>query len=64
MTPLRQQMIEAMQQRGFSPRTHETYLGAVTDLARYYHRSPAGLSPEEVQTYFRYLAQGYRIKLC
>jgi len=28
MTPLRRQMIEAMRQRGFSPRTHESYLGA------------------------------------
>jgi len=26
MTPLRKQMIEAMQLRGFSPRTHESYL--------------------------------------
>ena len=32
MTPLRQQMIGAMQQRGFSPRTHESYLAAVRDL--------------------------------
>ncbi len=31
MTPLRQQMIEAMQVRGFSPRTHESYL--LADLA-------------------------------
>ncbi len=43
MTPLREQMIKAMQVHGFSPRTHESYLAAVTALARYYHRSPDAL---------------------
>lgn len=57
MTPLRQQMIEAMRQRGFSPRTHQSYLAAVSDLARYYRRSPAQLGIEELQGYFNYLAQ-------
>ena len=33
MTPLRQAMIKAMQMRGFSERTHQSYLAAVTDLA-------------------------------
>jgi hypothetical protein len=42
-------MIEAMQVRGFSPRTHASYLSAVTDLARYYHRSPDTLSVEEIE---------------
>lgn len=57
MTPLRQQMIEAMQQRGFSGRTHQSYLAAVTDLARYYRRSPEQLGIEELQGYFSYLVQ-------
>ncbi len=56
MTPLRQQMIDAMRQRGYSERTHESYVAAVRDLARYYHRSPAQLSIEELQGYFKYLA--------
>ncbi|WP_435102388.1 tyrosine-type recombinase/integrase [Arhodomonas sp. AD133] len=56
MTPLRQQMIEAMRVRGFSARTHQSYLGAVTDLARYYRRSPEVLSVAELGAYFRYLA--------
>ncbi|MDN5850874.1 MAG: phage integrase N-terminal SAM-like domain-containing protein, partial [Nitrococcus sp.] len=56
MTPLRQQMIEAMRVRGFSARTHQTYLAAVTDLARHYHRSPDALSLAELEGYFRYLA--------
>jgi hypothetical protein len=49
MTPLRQQMIEAMQQHGFSLRTHESYLRAVTDLARFTHRSPDQLTTDDLQ---------------
>ncbi len=57
MTPLRQQMIDAMQLRGFSIRTHKCYLAAVYDLARYYHRSPDQLSIDEIQAYFMYLVK-------
>lgn len=56
MTPLRAKMIEAMQVRGFSQRTHESYLAAVTDLARYYHRPPDQLDLKEIERYFVYLA--------
>lgn len=56
MTPLRQQMIEAMQQRGFSERTHESYLYAVKELARYYRRPPSQLGFDELQAFFKYLA--------
>ena len=56
MTPLRKQMIEAMRQRGFSPRTHESYLSAVADLAGYYHRSPDRLSLEEIKGWISHLA--------
>jgi hypothetical protein len=44
MTPLRQTMIQAMCQHGFSPRTQKSYLYVVTELARYYRRSPPPLS--------------------
>lgn len=57
MTPLRKEMIAAMRQRGFSVRTHKSYLAAITDLARYYRRSPAQLNVTELQAYFNYLAQ-------
>ncbi len=57
MTPLRQQMIDAMQLRGFSTRTHKSYLAAVYDLARYYHRSPDRLGIDEIQAYFMYLVK-------
>ena len=57
MTPLRQQMIDAMQVRGFSPRTHQSYLSAVRALAQYYHRTPERLSIDEIQAYFLYLVK-------
>jgi len=41
--------------RGMAKRTRETYLTAVTGLARYYHRSPDQVSDEEVQAYLLYL---------
>lgn len=52
MTPLREAMTRAMQMRGFSERTHHGYLMAVTDLARWTKRSPADLSPVQVNDYF------------
>ena len=55
MTPLRAKMIKAMQMRGFSPRTHESYLAAVQGLARYYHRSPDTLGSADINRYFEYL---------
>jgi site-specific recombinase XerD len=57
MTPLRQKMIDAMQVRGFAARTHESYLAAVTALAKYYHRTPEQLSVDEIQAYFQYLVK-------
>ena len=56
MTPLRNQMIEAMSLRGFSPRTHKSYLDAVTQLAQYFHCPPDRLSLEQLQAFFKYLA--------
>jgi site-specific recombinase XerD len=50
-------MIDAMLVRGFAARTQQSYLGAVEALARYYRRSPAQLSDEDVQAYFLYLVK-------
>ena len=55
MTELRRQMDDAMQVRGMADRTRETYLAAVTGLARYYRRSPDQISDDEVQAYLLYL---------
>jgi len=56
MTPLRIKMIEAMQLRGFSPRTQSSYLYVVRGLARYFHRPPNTLSEEDAQAFLQYLA--------
>jgi integrase/recombinase XerD len=55
MSELRQRMIDEMTLRGFSPRTHESYLGAVKDLARYYNQPPDRLNTEQVRQYLLYL---------
>jgi integrase/recombinase XerD len=55
MSPLRQRMIEDMQLRGLSPRTQESYVREVRQLARYYDKSPELLSDEELRQYFLYL---------
>ena len=49
MTPLRQQMIDALHQRGFSVRTHHSYLAAVSGLAGYFHKSPDQLRTGHIQ---------------
>jgi integrase/recombinase XerD len=56
MSPLRQQMIDALRVRGYSPRTRDSYLYAVSKLAAYYHRSPDKLTVEEVAAYLQHLA--------
>ena len=55
MTPLRSTMIKAMRMRGFSARTHQSYLAAVAGLARHTRRSPERLSAADVNHYFEYL---------
>jgi site-specific recombinase XerD len=50
-------MIDAMQQRGFSIRTHQSYLDAVSKLAQYFHQSPDRLQPSQIQEYFVYLVK-------
>ena len=55
MTPLRERMIKAMRMHGFSPRTHESYLAAVSGLARFTRRSPDTLTQGDLQRYFEHL---------
>jgi site-specific recombinase XerD len=57
MSELRTRMIRDMAVRGFSPRTHQAYIGAVVGLAKYYGRSPAQIGNDEVQAYLAYLIQ-------
>jgi site-specific recombinase XerD len=48
-------MDEDMVVRGMADRTRETYLWAVTAVARYYRRSPDQISDEEIQAYLLHL---------
>ena len=54
-TPLRQKMIEDMQLRSFADRTQESYLLAVSQLARHYRKSPDQINEEELRQYFLFL---------
>ena len=55
MTPLRQKMIDTLILKGYSPRTHDSYLYAIKKLAEYFHRSPDTLSVDELEGYLVYL---------
>lgn len=55
VTPLRQKMIDELTLRGYSPRTHESYLYAISKIAAYYHRSPDTLTVDEMQKWLLHL---------
>lgn len=61
MTPLRQRMLEDMAVRNLAQNTQSSYLQQVAAYARYFHRSPDELGPEEVRTYQVYLTQTRRL---
>ncbi len=55
MGTLRNKMIDAMNLRRFSLRTHESYLGAVSSLCRYYNLSPDKIDAQQLQAYLLHL---------
>ena len=55
MNPLRHRMVEEMQLRRSADKTQEAYLHWVSELAKYYHKSPEQVSREEVRSWFLYL---------
>src|SRR5436190_22147371 len=57
MTTLRQNFIRELVIRGMSPRTQETYVGAVYRLAKHYRKSPDQISDEELKNYVFHLAK-------
>ena len=57
MTPLRRQMIEDMTARGFSKATHDSYLHAVGELARFHRTSPDRLTARGVQRFLVHLVE-------
>ena len=44
-------MLEELQRRNYSQSTAHTYLHAVEDLAKYFHRSPYHLGPDHIRQY-------------
>ena len=61
MGVLRTRMEQDLVVRGRSAHTRRAYLRAVTDLARYYHRSPDELTDRDVQRYLCHLIEGRRL---
>ena len=55
MTHLRQMMLDELQRRNYSQSTARTYIHAVEDFAKYFHRSPEWLGPEHIRQYQAYL---------
>jgi site-specific recombinase XerD len=51
MKPLRQKLFNELAVRAYSPRTVESYVGAVEMLCRVYHRSPERISDSEITSY-------------
>jgi site-specific recombinase XerD len=54
-------MTTAMQMHGFSPRTHQSDLAAVADLAKYHRRAPDALAPADLKRYFEHLVVERRL---
>ena len=61
MTELRQRMLDAMVQRGFAPRTQESYVLAIRRMAKYYRRDPATYTPEDVQAYLLHMVKDRKL---
>ena len=51
MSALREAVLLEMRLRGFSPRTHESYIFTMEALARRYRRPPEVLTCAEVQVF-------------
>ncbi len=55
MTQLRKQMLEELQRRNYSQTTVKGYLKIVESFAKYFHRSPDQLGPDQIRAYQAYL---------
>ncbi len=51
MTRLRQLMLDELQRRNYSQNTVRSYMHAVEEFAKYFHRSPDRLGPDHIREY-------------
>lgn len=54
-TPLRQKFIETLTIQGYSTRTIQSYVGAVSKLARHFNQSPDQLDDEQIRAFLYHL---------
>jgi len=64
MASLRQQIIDAMQQRYFSISTHQSHLGLVSGLARFFNQLPDQLRATQIYYYFSSSGEAKGSVLC
>jgi len=57
MTPLRKRMLEELQLRNYAEFTIERYLDAVRSFAKFFHKSPDQLGPEQIREYLLHLVR-------
>jgi site-specific recombinase XerD len=55
VTHLRQLVLDELQRRNYSQSTASSYIFAVEDFAKYFHRSPERLGREHIRQYQAYL---------
>ena len=51
MTHLRKLMLDELQRRNYAQNTVRSYIHAVEDFAKYFHRSPDRLGPNHIREY-------------
>ena len=57
MTPLRQRMVDETRVRNDVDNTVERYVDSVESFARYFHRSPDRMGPEQIRQYLLHLIE-------
>jgi integrase/recombinase XerD len=64
VTHLRQLMLDELQRRNYSPNTVRSYIHAVEEFAKYFHRPPDQLGPKHIREYQVYLFRDRKLSPC